>query len=159
MEDKMSKNRTTNRAKRTSTDLPYFQTFFGPRVRPNGRMRIEAHQECGRLLRQVVRAVERRRGAHTLVLYTCNTLDDWAMREYTPDELDNPTLTGLYCQALPSEPEISVSRDLLIERLERVKSILATYYPDGLGLRRMVRDLDRAIASISSWSAIALPRA
>lgn len=136
-------------------DIPYFQTFFGPRVRPDGRMPIEAHRECGGLLRQVIKAVENRRGAHTLVLYSCNTLDDWAMREYTPAELDNETLAGLYCPGPAPDPEVHASPASLIDRLERVKLILKAHYPRGLAMHRMIADLDNAIKSISTWKAMA----
>lgn len=135
-------------------DIPYFQTFFGPRVRPDGRMPIEAHRECGHLLRQVIQAVERRRGAHTLALYSCNTLDDWAMREYTHAELGNNTLFGLYCPGPTLDAKACVSRASLIDRIQRVKLILAAHYPKGLALRRIVRDLDGVIKSISNWRAI-----
>ena len=77
MEDSMNDFSSMPGSKRSgSKDVQYFQTFYGPQLRPNARMPIEAHRECGRLLHEVARATEGRRSAHEAVKHAYHTLDD-----------------------------------------------------------------------------------
>ncbi len=132
-------------------DVPYFDPLFGHRLRPNARMQIEHHRECGLLLNHVALATEGRRGASEPVKFVFNTLDAWVMREYGRAELDMETLAGLYCPGPPLKSEGPLSLNGLIERLERVKCILVASYPLGLRLQELLREIDRAIGSISKW--------
>jgi len=116
------------------------------------KMPIENHRECGRLLPQVVRATEGRRGASEPAKIVCNILDSWAMREFSRDELDMGTLARLYCPGPLLKPEWTVPRPLLIEWLERVKFNLVAHYPRGPALDWLLRQLDLAIASIERWN-------
>lgn len=85
------------------------------------------------------------------VKFVYNTLDSWAMCEYDRDELDMATLDGLYCPGPQFNRQKPVGTPEQIKLLERVKCILLTHYPLGSGLRELLRDLDRAIASIGKW--------
>jgi len=136
----------------TPADVRYFDPLFGSRLRSKARMPIEGHRECSRLLHQVARETEGRRGASEPVKFVCNTLDSWAMEENDRDELDMETLGGLYCPGPRLGPEERVGPPALIEWLERVKGILVTHYPHGKALRELLRELDRAIASIRKWN-------
>ena len=143
----------SNRGSRNnSTDVEYFQVLFGNQLRPNGQMSIEEHRVCGYLLKQVTMATEGRPGAHAPVTTVRHILDDWAMQEYGHNELDNDTLAGLYCPGPLLEPGNHMSLNVLIERLERVKSNLERHYPCGLALQGMLRQLDLAITSIGKWN-------
>lgn len=139
---------TILRAKNAPADVRYFQTFFGPQHRPNARMPIEAHRECGLLLKQVYLATEGRRGVGNRVSYARGTLDDWVMREYDRDELDMETLEGLYMPGPSLKLEGHQELSVLIARLETVKRIVAHYYPRGRALKSLLNELDIAIASI-----------
>jgi hypothetical protein len=147
----MVQQATPGRNNTPPSDTKYFQTFFGPQWRPNGVMPVEFHRECGRLLKLVLKATEGRPGAHKAVRYASFTLDDWAMREYTHDELDNDALADLYCPGPEIRFKDRLAHNELIEMLEAVKAILVKHYPRGLALSRMCKELDSAIVSIRKW--------
>lgn len=126
-------------------------SFVGRRLRPNARMPVEAHQEVGGLLKSVLVAAERRDGARTRVDRMRSELDEWVMREYTTQELDQETFSDLYYHEHDGGPPPPIDRQEMIGRLERAKAILAQHYPDCPPLDGVISQADRAIASLASW--------
>lgn len=147
----MDNNRRLSGHNTTPVDILYSDLLFGRRLRPDAQMPIENHRECGLLLRQVARATEGRRGVSERVRFVFNTLDAWVQREYGWDELDMETLAGLYCPGPRIDAQGPVGLPVLVEWLDGVKSILVAHYPLGLALNELLRDIDRAIASIRKW--------
>ena len=134
-----------------SADIKYAQTFYGPQFRPNARMPIEAHAECGLLLKQVAIAAEGRAGAREPVNYARGSLDDWAMREYTTTELPNKLLQYLYLPGPNLALSVQFTPDELIDKLFRSKDILELHYREGKALGKLLRELDHAVSSLRKW--------
>ena len=147
----MDNNSRLSGHKTTPADKFYSDLLFGRRLRPDAQMPIEDHRECGLLLRQVARATRGRRGASERIQFVFNTLDGWVQREHGRDELDIDTLGGLYCPGPRMDATGPVGLAVLVERLARVKSILEAHYPLGAALKELLKELDRAIASIRKW--------
>lgn len=144
-------SRNNSSGKASPNAIQYFDWLFGWLPRTPGRAPIYVHQVCGRLLHSVARATAGRQGATEPIKFAINILDGWAMHEYPDDELDSEMLAGLYCPGARMKPEAPVGQPTLIARLEAVKAILSMHYPDGPALKKLFRELDRAIASISKW--------
>ncbi|MCU6453057.1 DUF5623 domain-containing protein [Sphingomonas sp. A2-49] len=136
---------------RKRASIAYTMSFVGRRLRPNARMPVEVHQEVGGLLKSVLVAAERRDGARTRVDRIRSELDEWVMREYTTQELDQKTFSDLYYHELDGGPQPPIDRQEMIGRLERAKAILAQHYPDCPPLDAVIGQADRAIASLASW--------
>lgn len=83
--------------------------------------------------------------------FVYNTLDSWVMHEYNRDELIIEVLGTLYCPGPRFEPEEPVGPPVLVERLETVKGILVMHFPLSKALHELMRELDRAGASICKW--------
>lgn len=135
----------------TSTDIPYFEWLYGERWRPNGKLPIALHRDCGLLLHQVAWSTEGRPGAVQPVKFVINTLDEWVMRENSEQELDTETFRSLYCPGPGVAVELMIDLSDLVDRLERVQKILLEHYPRGIALREIFQEINRAIASISKW--------
>jgi len=143
------------RAPGAATTLDYFRMLVGPSVRPNGKMPLSAHEEAGRLLKEVYAVSYHRKGLHKRVGSIRTTLDEWAMREY-PDH-ENPTneeFFKLYYHGPSPTFQRHVSqaeRDRHIAGLRRVQEIVLTHYPDSARLRKLLKTIDRAIRLLEAW--------
>ena len=78
----MDNNSRLSSHKTVQADIPYSDLLFGRCLRPDAKMPIEDHRECGLLLRQVARATEGQKVGNERVQFVFNTLDAWVQREY-----------------------------------------------------------------------------
>ena len=148
----MTRQNGDRRGTASAADVPYYQPLFGSSFRPNTQMPIEAHQLCGQLLKEMVIATEERAGAVGPLNYVRGTLDDWVMREYDRDNLDDATFVGLYMPGPHLAPQLEVDACAVLRNLDIVKAILVRHYPDCRALRICLRQLERAAASIATWN-------
>jgi hypothetical protein len=139
------------RPARKRASVAYNMTFVGRRLRPDARMPIEAHQEAGALLQSVIADAWKRDGARNRADRIRSDLDEWVMREYDTTELDHETFSNLYYHTNSDGPAPTADRGVMIARLERVKAILASHYPDCRPLDEVMGQADRAIQSLHSW--------
>ena len=143
------------RALGATPTIEYMRTFMGPSLRPNGKMPLSAHEEAGRLLKEVYAASYHRKGVYRSVGSIRTTLDEWAMREY-PDH-ENPTneeFFKLYYHGPSPTFQRHLSqaeRDRHIAGLRRVQEIVVTHYPDTTPLRELLKSIDRAIRLLEAW--------
>ena len=120
----------------------------GPELRPRGTMAIERHQEVGRLIKSVLAATPGHKGIRHCLNMIQGDLDEWVMRECAKDELPQPTFLDLYYGEEAREPVGPMDREELVERVERVKKILVSCYPDCDPLRCLLRFADQVITMI-----------
>jgi hypothetical protein len=117
------------RAKSTARNAITYAHVCGPELRPKGSMPIESHQHVGRLIKSVL-------------------ADDWLAREFTRDELSQSTFFCLYYGKNERELEGPTDREIIIERVELMKKIVTSSYPDCAPLRSLLKFADRAIVMI-----------
>ena len=82
-------------------------------------------------------------------------LDEWAMREYSNDELSLEQLNKLYYQESGTMFSRSITeseRKRHAESLAQVKKILGKHYPDCSPLRMLLKKVDAAVGSLTSWT-------
>ena len=120
----------------------------GRQLGPNGSMPISSHQEVGWLLKSVLAESTGRKGVQACVNMIRGNLDEWVMREFTIEELDQPTFLNLYYWTGDRQSFVPIDDDEIVRRLELVKKILARDYPDCGPLRSLLKFADRAVASI-----------
>lgn len=134
----------------------YVQTFVGPQRRPKGRMSIEMHSQVSTLLKSVLSATYYRKGIFNRVGNVRCELDEWVMREYTPEELPHEVFSELYYGTAPTSSHAkSLStkkrRDLRMS-IDQVKVLLTENYPNCQPLRSLLSKLDAAIDSLERWT-------
>lgn len=131
--------------------LPYNHSFAGQQFRPDGRMPIGAHQRCALVIKSVLKATEGRLHVENCLNQVRGNLDEYVMREYKRDELDQKTFLNLYYDGPDYTHPVNLDRDQLVLYLEELKSTLRRHYPDGSPLRELLMWVDRAIAWIERW--------
>jgi hypothetical protein len=133
----------------------YVQTFVGPQRRPMGRMPISAHAEAGRLLKSVLVVAYNRKGVYNRIDAIRSELDEWTQREYSNDELSLEQLNKLYYRDSGTTYSRSITeseRKRHAESLAQVKKILGEHYPDCSPLRTLLKKVDAAFKSLTSWT-------
>jgi hypothetical protein len=156
-----SKSTKKNPKRRTSlgvanaSTVEYMRTFYGPSLRPIGRMPLSAHKEAGRLLKEVYAATGYRKSASNRVNSVRSELDEWAMQEY-PDQkaLPNEEFFDLYYHGPSQTFQQHISRGDRVGHtasLREVQKIVVAHYPDSAPLRALLKKLDGAINSLNSW--------
>jgi len=148
---KAAEEKKPRKAARKRASVAYTEGFFGRRLRPDGKMPIEAHREVGRLLKSVLAAAEKRAGASSRIKRMRHELDEWMMREYNSRVLDQETFSNLYYHEGNGDPQSPIDRGEMIRRLETAKAILSRQYPDCPPLDALTDQADKAIASLRSW--------
>jgi hypothetical protein len=149
------KPETPNKLKSQRNSVEYVQTFVGPQRRPVGRMPIESHAEAGRLLKSVLVVACKRKGVYKRLNSIRCELDEWAMREFSDDELSVEQLNKLYYQESGTTSSTSITeseRKSHAESLAQVKNILGKHYPDCSPLRMLLKKVDAAVGSLTSWT-------
>ena len=111
-------------------------------------MPIESHQQVGRLIKSVLAATLGHRGIENCLNMVRGDLDDWLAREFTRDELSQSTFFCLYYGKNERELEGPTDREIIIERVELMKKIVTSSYPDCAPLRSLLKFADRAIVMI-----------
>lgn len=140
-----------NRSVQPKTIL-YNHIVAGRQKRPNAQMPINAHQAVAKLLKSILAVTERHPTVRDNLNFVRGELDEWVMREYTVEELDQETFLNLYYgtdRATPGTP-VAIS-DLLLGFLQ-IEQILSTYYPDCGPVRELGAKLRQAMRTIRSWS-------
>ena len=120
----------------------------GRQLRPNGSRPISSHRAVGGLLQSVLAATAGRKGVQDCVNMIRGDLDEWVMREFTVELLDQQTFLSLYYGADDRQSFRPIDDDEIVTRLVLVKEILARHYPDCGPLRLLLKFADRAIALI-----------
>ena len=149
------KPQTPNKLKGQRNSVEYVQTFVGQQRRHVGRMPIETHAEVGRLLKSVLVVTYNRKGVYNRIKAIRSELDEWAQREYSNDELSLEQLNKLYYQESGTMFSRSITeseRKRHAESLAQVKKILGEHYPDCAPLRMLLKKVDAAFKSLTSWT-------
>ena len=149
------KPQTPNKLRGQRNSVEYVQTFVGPQRRPVGRMPIETHAEVGRLLKSVLVFAYKRKGVYKRINSIRCELDEWTMREYSNDELSVEQLNKLYYQESGTTSSRSITESERMshsESLAQVKKILGKHYPDCSPLRTLLKKVDAAVGSLTSWT-------
>jgi len=149
------KPETPNKLKSQRNSVEYVRTFVGPQRRPLGRMPIESHAEAGRLLKSVLVVSYKRKGVYKRINSIRCELDEWVMREYSNDELSVEQLNKLYYQESGTTSSRSITeseRKSHAESMAQVKEILGKHYPDCPPLRTLLKKVDAAVGSLTSWT-------
>lgn len=157
----MRKNQAPSRRRKPASmrrTVTYNHIFAGPQPRPDVRMPVAAHQEVANLLKWVWIAAAGRDGVRNRIDEIRGELDEWVMREYGIDELDQETFLNLYYPAHGYQLYPTLGLDEMVRCLETVKEILALHYPDCAPLRSLLALANRAIASIHTWKVKAKTR-
>jgi hypothetical protein len=118
-------------------------------------MPIESHAEAGRLLKSVLVVAYKRKGVYKRLNSVRCELDEWAMREFSDDELSVEQLNKLYYQESGTTSSTSITeseRKSHAESLAQVKNILGKHYPDCSPLRMLLKKVDAAVGSLTSWT-------
>lgn len=128
-----------------------------PDYRPNARMPIAAHQEIGKLLKEVCTASNFvRKSVYNPVNSVRCELDDWIQQEYkSNEELPNEVFLQIYYHGTgaSSVQKLSIEQqDTLCGNLHKAKEILDQNYHDCKPLRSLYKRLDRAIKAIERWA-------
>lgn len=131
--------------------LLYNHSFAGQQFRPNGKMPIDAHQRGALIIKSVLKATEGRVHVENCLNQARGNLDEYVMREYKCDELDQKTFLNLYYDGPDYTHPDKLDRDQLVPYLEELKSTLRRHYPDGSPLRELLMWVDRAIAWVEKW--------
>ncbi|MVZ97920.1 hypothetical protein EUU23_09395 [Sphingorhabdus sp. IMCC26285] len=150
MPRKISKGMRSGNASRKGA-LLYNHSFAGQQFRPNGKMPIDAHQRSALIIKSVLKATEGRLHVENCLNQVRGNLDEYVMREYKVDELDQETFLNLYYDGLDYTRPDKLDRDQLVPYLEELKSTLRRHYPDGSPLRELLMWVDRAIVWIERW--------
>ena len=135
--------------------VEYVQTLVGPRRRPVGRMPIESHAEAGRLLKSVLVVAYNRKGVYKRINSIRCELDEWVQREYSDNELPSEQFNKLYYKETGATFSRSITeseRKSHAESLAQVKKILGKHYPDCSPLRTLLKKVDAAVGSLTSWT-------
>ena len=135
--------------------VEYVQTLVGPRRRPVGRMPIESHAEAGRLLKSVLVVAYNRKGVYKRINSIRCELDEWVQREYSDNELPSEQFNKLYYKETGATFSRSITeseRKSHAESLAQVKKILGKHYPDCSPLRMLLKKVDAAVGSLTSWT-------
>lgn len=150
-----NKPQTPHKLNGQRNSVEYVQTLVGPRRRPVGRMPIESHAEAGRLLKSVLVVAYKRKGVYKRINSIRCELDEWAMREYSNDELSVEQLNKLYYQESGTTLSRSITeseRKHHAESLAQVTKILGKHYPNCSPLRTLLKKVDAAVKSLTSWT-------
>jgi len=130
--------------------LPYNHWFAGQQFRPNGKMPIDAHKCCALSIKLVLKATEGCLNIENCLNQVRGNLDEYVMREYKVEELDQETFLNLYYgDSYHIHPGLDQNR--LIPCLQQLKSTLRRHYPDGSPLRELLMRVDRAIVWVEKW--------
>ena len=135
--------------------VEYVQTLVGPRRRPVGRMPIESHAEAGRLLKSVLVVAYNRKGVYKRINSIRCELDEWVQREYSDNELPSEQFNKLYYKETGATFSRSITeseRKSHAESLAQVKKILGKHYPDCSPPRMLLKKVDAAVGSLTSWT-------
>ena len=149
------KPQTPNKLRGQRNSVEYVQTFVGPQRRPVGRMPIETHAEVGRLLKSVLVFAYKRKGVYKRINSIRCELDEWVQREYSDNELPSEQFNKLYYKETGSTFSRSITeseRKSHAESLAQVKKILGKHYPDCSPLRTLLKKVDAAVGSLTSWT-------
>ena len=119
-----------------------------------GKMPITAHERVAKLLASVNSETSHRLVVYSRLLMLKEQLDNWAYSEHRTSKGASSKLSFLYS----NQYGFTVNRSLPekrrlkhVESLEKVKAILAKYYPDCEPLRQQMKMLDAAIRSLHLW--------
>lgn len=133
----------------------YVQTLVGLRRRPKGCMPIDAHKEVGTLIKSVLIASSHRKGVYNRLNSLRSKLDEWVQREYNSEELPHEQFFDLYYHESNHRYMRSMpagERNVHLNKMARVKSILVKHYPDCPPLRAILKKIDGAAQSMQSWT-------
>lgn len=143
--------------------VPFYRLLAQtPDYRPNTRMPITAHQEIGKLLKEVCAASDFvRKSVYKPIDSVRCELDDWIQVEYkSREELPNKVFFNIYYHG----PTPSTARELSFEqketlcsKLHQVKQILDQHYHDCKPLRSIHKRIDRALKAIELWAVSPVP--
>lgn len=132
----------------------FVQMFAGPKLRPDARMPIAAHDEAAGLLDGLLSITHERPGLYNRIDTVRSTLDEWVQREYNYSELPNVTFHALYYRNGHREWRKSITtaeRAELAMKIAQLRTILSRHYPDCQPLRGLLRKLDLAEKSLGTW--------
>ena len=149
------KIQTNNHSARFAPTVNYFRVFIGPSQRPNGKMPLSAHEEAGRLLKEVYAATVHRRPIRRPLEAARNILDEWALQEY-PDHDNPPTeeFNNLYYNTPPQSSPRRLSqeyRNRYAAGLQRVQEIIVAHYPASAPRRELLAVINRAVELLKAW--------
>ncbi len=131
-----------------------FKMVMASGRRPNAKMAVAIHQRVGQLLKDVLTATRDRAGVANRIGSVRSELDDWVQMEYDHDALPNDVFFELYYRervTVPDDERGVAGREVHIERLIEAKELIGSAYPDCEPVRNLVRKLDLAVKSLTSW--------
>ena len=140
-------------AGKASSTVPYKMLFTSGR-RPNAKMPIEKHSEVGKLLKEVLTATRGRAGVTNRVDLVRSELDNWVQLEYDRETLPDGEFFDLYYREGGKVPEAErgvAGRVHSMARLQSVKAILLSAYPETKPLNDLTKKIDLAIKSLENW--------
>lgn len=124
-----------------------YRALGGERRRPKATMPVKAHQRIGALMVQVMAEVGGYQTVETALATIRGDLDDWVQREH-PDEADLPNdlfRVLYYNDTVPRRRGHAAVHEVNVLRMEQVKAMLVSHYPDCAPLRRLLHRADRVI--------------
>lgn len=142
---------------RIKNAAPYAMVMTGRRVRPAGRMPLDAHTEISDLIKSVLAIASYRRGVlKNLESLRCE-LDDWLQCEYPGEqELPSDKFHSMYYGHFNSLSKRSIAlteQTEAVRSMTRVKQLLEAHYPSAKPLHEVLRRLDGAMKSLLGWKA------
>lgn len=127
--------------------------------RPNKKMPISAHIDCGELLQIVQDSARYRTGVCSRITSVRSILEDWMGCEYPNwSEVTERSFTGIYYHyphefnKFKTRTISELERHENLERLARVKEILSKHYPSCKPLNILLNKIDKACESLISWT-------
>lgn len=105
-------------------------------------------------MKDVISATRQRAGIVNRLASVRSELDDWVQLEYDSNTLPNDVFFELYYHErniVPDDEYGIAGRSLHIERLQEAKALIASSYPDCKPVRGLLRKLDLAPQSLTSW--------
>ncbi|MBW9053488.1 DUF5623 domain-containing protein [Rhizobium mesosinicum] len=152
-EERAQKAKQKRGPQTTGNTVPYRMVMASGR-RPKAKMAIATHQRVGQLLKDVISATRQRAGIVNRLASVRSELDDWVQLEYDRNALPDGVFFELYYHErniVPDDEYGIAGRSLHIERLQEAMALIASSYPDCRPVRGLLRKLDLALQSLTSW--------
>ncbi|MBB3312225.1 hypothetical protein FHT78_004001 [Rhizobium sp. BK196] len=152
-EEKAQKAKEKRGPRATGNTVPYRMVMASGR-RPKAKMAIATHQRVGQLLKDVISATRQRAGIVNRLASVRSELDDWVQLEYDGNALPDDVFFELYYHErniVPDDEDGIAGRSLHIKRLQEAMALIASSYPDCKPVRGLLRKLNLALQSLTSW--------
>ncbi|MBB3658572.1 hypothetical protein FHX15_003819 [Rhizobium sp. BK650] len=152
--EKAQKAKKMRGPRTTGNNAVAYRMVMASGRRPNAKMAVATHQRVGQLLKDVISATRQRAGIINRLASVRSELDNWVQLEYDHDALPNDVFFELYYHErniVPDNEYGIAGRNLHIKRLEEAKGLIASSYPDCKPVRDLLRKLDLALQSLTSW--------